>query len=469
MAIVNIILAGGSGTRLWPISRTLMPKQFLKINGQHSFFQQTVLRHKEFAEKTVVVVNDTQYFLALEQLEEIGEDKNSLFLIETIAKNTAPAVCLSCLSLNPDDIAVVTPSDHFITPSEKYVENLKQSLHLLERFSVMTFGVKPDNPNTGYGYIETGEEIEKGVFKTEAFKEKPDKETAKRYLAKGNFYWNAGIFAFKVKNFLNEIKKHAPDIYNACIEAFVNRKTMENVVRITKDYMEKIPANSVDYAVMEKTREGITKIADFQWSDVGSFDALYKILKKDGDGNAVVFGKNIINKNCSDNLIFASPKRTTALIDLKNLLIVDTPDAILIANKGSSEKVKEIAEILKEKNAEIVFSHTTSFRPWGSFTVIEENTFYKVKKISVKPGKRLSLQYHKHRSEHWVVVKGEATVQIGSHKYVIKENESVYVPVGEKHRLENATDKELEIIEIQVGYPLKEEDIVRIEDDYKRE
>lgn len=467
--IVNIILAGGSGTRLWPISRTLMPKQFLKIYGNMSFFQQTILRHKNIADRTIVVVNDKQYFLALEQLEEINMDNRVTFVIETVGRNTAPAICLASMLLKNEDIAIVTPSDHLIKNSENYEQDFKDSLDLLKDNKILTFGIKPDSPNTDYGYIETGKELGKEIFKTTNFHEKPDMEKAKKYLEKGNFYWNSGIFAFKVKTYLSELEKHAPEIYKACEKAFSTSKQQDNLVRFKREAMEKIPADSIDYAVMEKTDKGITKIASFDWSDVGSFDSLYTILPKDNNKNAVFKPENLINKDSEENLIFTTKDRTMVTIDVKNLLIIDTKDAILISNKGSSSKVKEIVKNLKEKNSEIVESHITTFRPWGHFTLLAENKMYKVKKIYVKPGKRLSLQYHNNRSEHWVVVKGEAKATIGDNVFHIKENQSIYVPIKEKHRLENPTDKDLEIIEIQVGFPLTEDDIVRIEDDYKRE
>ncbi len=467
--IVNIVLAGGSGTRLWPISRTLLPKQFLKLYGDLSFFQQTILRHKDFADKTIVVVNDKQYFLALEQLEEIGMDDKVIFVIETVARNTAPAICLASMFLRGEDIAIVSPSDHLIKDTENYKKDFDSAVKVLSDNSILTFGIKPQSPKTDYGYIETGEKIEDSIYKTIKFHEKPDKKTAETYLKKGNFFWNSGIFAFKVKTFLNELEKYEPEIYRACQKAFLESKMRGNIIRFKRELMEKIPANSIDYAVMEKTDRGITKLASFDWSDVGSFDSLYQIHEKDENNNAIYRKENLINIDSKNNLIITSKKRAMVAIDINDLIVVDTKDGILISNKGSSSKVKQAVKMLKERNSEIVESHITTFRPWGSFTILASNKMYKVKKIWVKPHKRLSLQYHNHRSEHWVVVEGQAKVTIGNAVMLIKENESVYVPIGEKHRLENPTDRDLEIIEIQVGFPLTEDDIVRLEDDYKRE
>ena len=467
--IVNIVLAGGSGTRLWPISRTLFPKQFLKLYGDLSFFQQTILRHKGFTNKTIVVVNDKQYFLALEQLEEIGMGNKVTFVIETAARNTAPAICLASMLLRGEDIAVITPSDHLIKDTESYKKDFESAEKFLSDNYILTFGIKPESPKTDYGYIETGEKIEGSIFKTVKFHEKPDKKTAEAYLKKGNFYWNSGIFAFKVKTFLNELEKFEPKIYKACEQAFSESKKQGNIIRFKRELMEKIPANSIDYAVMEKTGKGITKPATFDWSDVGSFDSLYQILGKDSNNNAINNPKNLIEIGSKDNLIFTSKERIMVAVDISDLIVVDTKDAIFISNRGSSSKVKEAVNMLKKRNSEVVESHVTTYRPWGSFTILAENTNYKVKKIYVKPHKRLSLQYHNHRSEHWVIVKGQAKVTIGNTVMIMNENESVYVPIGEKHRLENPTDRDLEIIEIQVGFPLTEDDIVRIEDDYKRE
>ncbi len=467
--IVNIVLAGGSGTRLWPISRTLLPKQFLKLNGNLSFFQETILRHKDFVTKTIVVVNDKQYFLALEQLEEIKMEDKVIFVIESVAKNTAPAICLASMLLKGEDIAIVTPSDHLIEDFESYRKDFEASIKFLNEGKILTFGIKPESPKTDYGYIETGREIEKNIFETVRFHEKPDSETAKQYINKGNFLWNSGIFGFKVKSYLDELEKFEPDIYKTCQNAFLNSKEQGNIIRFKRELMEEIPANSIDYAVMEKTNRGITRLASFDWSDVGSFDSLYQIHDKDENNNTVYKPENLINIDSKNNLIITSKGRSMVTIDINDLIVVDTRDAILISNKGSSQKVKKAVNMLKKKNSEIVESHITTFRPWGSFTILAENRMYKVKKIYVKPHKRLSLQLHKHRSEHWVVVTGQAKVTIGNAVMLIKENESVYVPIGEKHRLENPTDKDLEIIEIQVGFPLTEDDIVRIEDDYKRE
>ncbi len=467
--IVNIVLAGGSGTRLWPISRTLLPKQFLKLNGDMSFFQQTILRHKDFVDKTIVVVNDKQYFLALEQLEEISMEDKVVFVIETVGRNTAPAICLASMLLRGEDIAIVTPSDHLIKDNESYKRDFESAMQFLSDNKILTFGIKPESPKTDYGYIETGQLIENNIFETVKFHEKPDKETAENYISKGNFLWNSGIFGFKVKSYLNELERFEPDMYKSCQQAFLNSKMNGNMIRFKKELMEKIPANSIDYAVMEKTDKGITKLASFDWSDVGSFDSLFQIHQKDENNNAIYRPENLINMDSKNNLIITSKSRAMVAIDINDLIVVDTKDAILISNKGSSSKVKEAVKLLKEKNNEIVESHITTFRPWGSFTILASNKMYKVKKIYVKPHKRLSLQYHNHRSEHWVVVTGQAKVTIGNAVMLIKENESVYVPIGEKHRLENPTDRDLEIIEIQVGFPLTEDDIVRIEDDYKRE
>ncbi len=467
--IVNIVLAGGSGTRLWPISRTLLPKQFLKLKGEMSFFQKTILRNKKITEEIIVVVNDKQYFLALEQLEEIKMENKVILVIESVAKNTAPAICLASMLLNREDIAIVTPSDHLIDDLESYKMEIEDSLKFLNDNKILTFGIKPESLKIDYGYIETGKKIGKNTFEIVRFHEKPDLEKAKKYLKKGNFLWNSGIFTFKVETYLNELKKYQPEIYNQCKKTFIEKRDGKNTVRFKRNLMEKIPPNSIDYAVMEKTDRGITRLVSFDWCDVGSFESLFLINEKDKNNNTTYNEENLINIGSKNNLIIASKERTMVTIDINDLIVVDTKDAILISDKGKSSIVKDVVNRLKKEKSEVVESHITTFRPWGSFTILAENKMYKVKKIYVKPHKRLSLQYHKHRSEHWVVVKGEALVTIGNRDFTIKENESIFVPKGEKHRIANPTNKSVEIIEVQVGFPLTEEDIVRIEDDYKRE
>lgn len=458
--MINLILCGGNGTRLWPLSRTLMPKQFLKIFDNESLFQLTIKRNSKFCKSSIIVSNTEQYFLAIDQLENLNI-KNCTFLLEPIARNTAPAIALACMSLKDDDIVLVTPSDHLIKNEAKYKEVLDKAQDLAKNNYLVTFGIKPNFAETGFGYIESINE-----FDVKAFHEKPDFKTAASYLKSGNCYWNSGMFCFKVSVFLNELKKYSPEIYKTSKSAFESSKSdVSQLIEIQQDFMSKIPENSIDYAVMEKSN--IVKVipSDIGWSDVGSFDCLYSELEKDSDGNTI--SSNYISINSKNNLIYSNEK-LIATIDLQNFIVVDTKDALLISKKGSSQKVKEIVKKLKEQNSELPTLHSTVSRPWGTYTVLEDTPGYKIKRIVVKPGKRLSLQKHFHRNEHWIVVSGTATVQVGDVIKLVRPNESTYIKMGEIHRLSNDGKIPVILIEAQVGEYTGEDDIVRIEDDFNR-
>lgn len=455
--MINIILCGGNGTRLWPISRKLYPKQFCKLIDDKSLFQKTVLRNQESCKKQFIVSNIEQYFLAIDQLEEL-KIKGSNFLLEPVGRNTAPAITLACLSLAPEDIVLVTPSDHLIKNLEEYNKVLVSAKKLAEEDYLVTFGIKPDYPETGYGYIEAiGSDVK-------SFKEKPDLETAQAYVEKGNFYWNSGMFVFKVSTFLEELKNYRPEIFEACEKAFINA-SKENPVRIKLEDMLQIPSDSIDYAVMEKSNKIKVIAADIGWSDLGSFESLYREKDKDEAGN-VLNHENII-LNSKNNLILSN-ERKIATIDIEDLIIVDTQDVLLVSKKGSSQKVKEIVKDLEKKESDLFNIHLTAHRPWGTYSVLEQGDRYKIKKIIVKPGAKLSLQKHYHRNEHWIVVSGTAKVTIGEIEKILRANESTYIPMGEIHRLENPGKIDLIVIEAQVGDYLGEDDIVRLEDDYKR-
>nr|WP_211436452.1 mannose-1-phosphate guanylyltransferase/mannose-6-phosphate isomerase [Campylobacter mucosalis] len=452
--ITNIILCGGSGTRLWPISRALLPKQFIKIFNNHSLFQLSITRNLKVCDKLLVVSNAQQYFISLDQLEEINV-KDANYILEPVAKNTAPAIAISCMSLNDDDIVLVTPSDHLIKNEANYIKMIKEGEEFAKNDHLVVFGIKPTSPNTGFGYIKAdGKNVEK-------FCEKPTLELAKQFVENGNFYWNSGIFMFKAGVFLNELKKYSPKIYESAKIAFDNSKK-DNLIRIKHDDMLNIPSDSIDYAVMEHCKNTKVVFADIGWSDLGSFDSLYYELEKDENGNTK--SENHISLNSNNNLIFSNKKIAT--IDVDDLAIIDTNDALLICKKGSSQKVKDVVEILKD--SELVKSHDTTYRPWGSYTILESGLGYKIKRIVVKPGKRLSLQKHFHRNEHWIVVSGTASVTIGENTFLLRENESTYIKMGEIHRLANEGRIPVVLIEAQVGEYTGEDDIVRIEDDFNR-
>lgn len=443
--MTNIILCGGSGTRLWPISRTLMPKQFVKLFDDKSLFQLTVQRNSKVCSSQFIVSNSEQYFLALDQLEELGKTNNR-YLLEPIGRDTAPAIALACMALEPSEIVLVTPSDHLIKNEVEYKKVLSQAKELAEDGFLVTFGITPTFAETGFGYIET--DLMSGSVK--AFKEKPDAKTAQVYLEAGNYYWNSGMFCFKAEVFLDELKKYAPSLYEASLKASLHSTKSAELLRVKHEDMQNIPKDSIDYAVMEKSN--IVKVvpSDIEWSDVGSFDALSLELPNDENNNLIL------------------SKKIVKTIDIKDTIIVDTGDALLVSKKGSSQKVKEIVEELKSTDSQLPNIHLTGYRPWGTYKVLEDKEVYKIKHIEVKPHKRLSLQRHKYRNEHWVVVSGEAVVTINDDTFILKENQSTYIKAGDIHRLLNDTDEVLAIIEVQVGSYTGEDDIERLEDDYER-
>lgn len=460
--MINVILCGGSGTRLWPLSRKLLPKQFAEFMGDNSLFQETLLRTNEVCDSVLIVSNVEHYFMAKDQLEELPgiEFKKKKFVLEPIGRNTAPAIALACLDLEAEAVVLVTPSDHLIQNKQQFHSALKEAKKLAEQNYLVTFGIVPDSPETGYGYIKaSGNDVEE-------FIEKPPLTDAEKYLAQGGYYWNSGMFCFKASVYLEELKKHAPEIYSKSVEAYQRAKGENDHLRVDTGDMENIPSESIDYAVMEKSDRVRIVYADMGWSDVGSFDSLYEALPKDEQGNTPK--NHLIIENSKNNLIL-SDNKMVALIDVDGLNIIDTPDALLIASRGSSQKIKKVVEMVKEVDQERAESHVTTHRPWGSYTILEKSEGYKIKRIVVRPKKRLSLQKHVKRSEHWVVVNGTALVTVGDREFTVLENESTYIPKGEIHRLTNPGEEDLVVIEAQVGDYLGEDDIIRIEDDYRRD
>ncbi len=470
--MTNIILCGGSGTRLWPISRTLMPKQFVKLFDKKSLFQLTVQRNAKVCKEQFVVSNTEQYFLALDQLKELQKTNNK-YLLEPVGRNTAPAIALACMALDYEEIVLVTPSDHLIKDEVEYEKVLSIAKELADQNNLVTFGITPTFPETGFGYIEGGDKYPVHDLASKvsvlsgrdvkAFHEKPDVITAQHYLKAGNYYWNSGMFCFKAGVFLDELKKYYSKMYEACQNA-LNNASLEDMIRIKHDDMINIPEDSIDYAVMEKS--DIVKMvpSNIKWSDVGSFDALYDELPKDNNGNTQ--NDKHISIDSKNNLIYTQGKYI-ASIDVEDLIIIDTDDALLISKKGSSQKVKQVVAEIK-KTTELHNIHLTGYRPWGSYTVLEDTPGYKIKRIEVKPGKRLSLQKHFHRNEHWIVVSGTATVTVGEETKLIRPNESTYIKMGEIHRLSNEGKIPVVLIEAQVGEYTGEDDIVRLDDDFKR-
>ena len=446
--MTNVILCGGSGTRLWPLSRTLMPKQFIRLFNAKSLFDLT-LRRNVHAQKTIIVCNEAHYFLAL---DECGGKKIDKFILEPFGKNTAAAITFAALCCDEDEILLITPSDHLIEDEAEYKKALLIAQSYANQDFLVTFGIKPSEPNTGYGYIKADKNGD-----VERFIEKPNLETAVKFIKEGEYYFNSGMFCFKAGVFLNEMKKYAPSIVKdvaAAIEGSVNEP---NLLKISPNFMDKIEDISIDYALMQKSLNIKMVPLDAGWSDMGSFDELSKKMKSDGEPLQI---------DASENFVIA--KKPTALVDVQNLLVVDTKDALLIAKKGSSQKVKEVYKHFSNSLPEICEAHTSVYRPWGSYEVLGEGNGYKMKKIIVKPGKRLSLQKHFKRNEHWIVVEGEALVTIDSDKTPLKQNESIYIKKEQTHRLENTANTDLIVIEVQTGEYLGEDDIVRISDDYDR-
>jgi mannose-1-phosphate guanylyltransferase len=438
--MINIILCGGSGTRLFPLSRRLMPKQFLKLFNNKSLFQLTLERNSKICNKQIIVSNQDLYFLTLDEIEETGLTNNN-FILESVGKNTAPAIALSCFGLDKDDIVLVTPSDHLIKNIKNYQVAVQNAKKLAEQNNLVTFGITPTHANTGFGYIEAdGNNVAN-------FHEKPNERTAQEYLEQGNYYWNSGMFCFKTGVFLQALQKHSPIIYNATKYAFENAKKSNNTVRVD---LQNVPSDSIDYAVMEQAQNVKVVPLDASWSDVGSFESLADELPNDENNNLII------------------AKKPVETIGIKDSVIVDSGDVLLVAKKDKSQDVKNIVAKLKEQQSSLVDIGITGYRPWGCYTILDESEGYKVKRIEVKPHKRLSLQSHKHRNEHWVVISGEAEVVNNDKIFVLSENQSTYIQAGHKHRLSNLTDKPLIIIEAQVGSYTGEDDIERFDDDFNR-
>ncbi len=446
--MTNVILCGGSGTRLWPLSRTLMPKQFIRLFNAKSLFDLT-LRRNVHAQKTIIVCNEAHYFLAL---DECGGKKIDKFILEPFGKNTAAAITFAALCCDKDEILLITPSDHLIEDEAEYKKALLIAQSYANQNFLVTFGIKPSEPNTGYGYIKADKNGD-----VERFIEKPNLETAVKFIKEGEYYFNSGMFCFKAGVFLNEMKKYAPSIVKDVAAAIEGSANEPNLLKISPNFMDKIEDISIDYALMQKSLNIKMVPLDAGWSDMGSFDELSKKMKSDGEPLQI---------DASENFVIA--KKPTALVNVQNLLVVDTEDALLIAKKGSSQKVKEVYKHFSNSLPEICEAHTSVYRPWGSYEVLGEGNGYKMKKIIVKPGKRLSLQKHFKRNEHWIVVEGEALVTIDSDKTPLKQNESIYIKKEQTHRLENTANTDLIVIEVQTGEYLGEDDIVRISDDYDR-
>jgi len=456
-----IVLAGGGGTRLFPLSRKSFPKQFLKVGGDKSLLIQTMERFTGLISPSdmIIVTNEEYYHHVINELKTAGLEEAHIIL-EPVARNTAPAIALAAkycrdeLKCEWGEVLFVSTSDHIVKPDDLFREYVLNGAQAARQGEIVTFGIRPHKPETGYGYIEAGAALSIGR-EVHSFKEKPDFETAQQYVDNGNYYWNSGMFAFTIETIYREFSEHNSDIYNC----------LENTYSEMLDCFPQMPNISIDYAVAEKTKNIVVLPMHIQWNDVGSWDALYEILPKDADGN--VLEGDSIALECKNSLIMGRD-RLIAGIGLDDVIVVETNDVIVVAQKGETQKVKTLVDMLKVQRRKEAEEHTTMYRPWGSYTILSEGDGYKMKKIAVQPGQRLSLQLHYHRSEHWIVTKGTAKVTIGEMEKRVHENESVFVPKCTKHRLENPGNVLLEIIEVQNGAYLEEDDIVRFEDVYGR-
>jgi len=469
MNLYPVILSGGSGTRLWPLSRELYPKQLLAFNqSEQTMLQATVSRLNGLdVSQSVIVCNEAHRFTVAEQLLEIGIESPSI-LLEPTGRNTAPAVAVAALqviSQFDDGLMLVLPADHMIEDVDAFQQTIKTGIVHAEKDNLVTFGIVPTEAHTGYGYIKSGNDIGDHGFLVEQFVEKPDLETAKAYIDSGNYFWNSGMFLLKASVYLKELEKHRLDIFKAAQQAFTGRREDFDFIRLDVKAFTQSPSDSIDYAVMEKTDKAVVIPMNAGWNDVGSWSALWDVGKKDADGN--VISGDVHVDDVTDTYIH-SDYRMVAAVGVKDHVIVETADAILVAHKDKVQDVKNIVSILRNNSRDEAVLHRKVFRPWGSYECIDEDERFKVKRIIVNPGASLSLQMHHHRAEHWIVVKGTAKVTRGNETFTISENESTFIPLGIKHRLENMGKIPLEIVEVQSGSYLGEDDIVRFDDNYGR-
>lgn len=467
--IVAVVLSGGSGTRLWPLSRKAYPKQFLNLYGQNTMFQQTLERLKgiEGLSEIIVVANEEHRFIVAEQMRQCG--MKGRILLEPFGKNTAPAIALAALDIlnrHEDANLLVLSSDHTIDSVDVFIQSVHSAAALSNDNFLVTFGVAPTAPETGYGYIHTADKIKNTAgYCVATFIEKPSKERAQEMLTCDGYYWNSGMFMFKASLFLSELQSYRRDIYEACNQVILSVQSDLDFIRFDEKYFQSIPSESIDYAVMEHSKKVAMIPFEGMWSDVGSWEALWNISEHDESGNVCI--GNVVALNTHNSYIRSTSKRV-AVSGVAGLIIVVTDDAVLVADKAQSQQVKELVSALRECDINIVEKHQEVHRPWGFYTTLDKAERFQVKRIVVKSGEKLSFQMHYHRAEHWIVVQGTANVFLGDQTYVLSENQSIHIPLGMKHSLQNPGKIPLEVIEVQSGTYLEEDDIVRFKDEYGR-
>ncbi len=470
MKIYPVILSGGAGTRLWPLSRAALPKQLLPLVSDKTMLQETVLRlgGRNGMMAPLIVCGNEHRFLVAEQMREIGVTPLGI-LLEPVGRNTAPAVAAAAhylKAIDPQAVMLVLPADHVIKDVDSFYAAIQRAATLVEGGALATFGIVPTAPETGYGYIQSGEPLQsEGCFKVARFVEKPNRETAQGFIEAGNFFWNSGMFLFRADAYLKELAQFQPEMARLSEEAVSKGYRDLDFCRLDEAAFTACPSDSIDYAVMEHTRQAVVAPASIGWNDVGSWSALVDVLESDGDGN--VTRGDVYTDNASNCLVRAEG-RIVAAIGVQDLVIVETSDAVLVAHKDHVQRVKQVVDHLKANGRTEHLHHTKVYRPWGSYEGIDMGDRFQVKRIIVNPGGKLSLQMHHHRAEHWVVVSGTARVTCGDKVTLLTENESTYIPIGMSHRLENPGKLPLHLIEVQSGSYLGEDDIVRFEDVYHR-
>jgi mannose-1-phosphate guanylyltransferase/mannose-6-phosphate isomerase len=468
--LIPLILSGGSGTRLWPVSRRNLPKQFLSLSGDGTLFQQTVTRTQKLPNVAapIVVASEDHRFLAADQLLELGVD-GATIVLEPTPRNTAPAIALGALKALERDaeaLLLVLPADHLIGDTESFVAAVQQALPAAREGWLVTFGIRPDRPETGFGYIRRGESIGGDAFRVAQFVEKPDQPTAQTYLSNGSYDWNSGMFLFKASRYLEELGQHAPEMLAAVREAYATGRSDLDFVRVDSAAFAKVPDNSIDYAVMEKTSRAAVIPVSCAWSDIGSWSALWLSGQHDEQGNQREGDTMAINTR--NSLLRSHDRHMIATVGVDDLIVVSTPDATLVVHRDAAQDVKKVVDQLKASGRTEHSFHRVVHRPWGSYDSIEAGGRFQVKRIVVKPGASLSLQKHHHRAEHWIVVSGTAEVTCDENVFLLAENQSTYIPLGSVHRLRNPGKVPLELIEVQSGSYLGEDDIVRFDDVYGR-